>query len=1047
MTIKKILHIADIHVRNFKRHKEYLEVFKRLFKQIKLIKDDNTIIFLGGDIVHSKTEMTPELISLVTYFLKGCADLCPTILILGNHDTNLKNENRLDALTPIVKAINHENLHYWKESGVYELGNIHFSVFSVLGSTEQWISAKDIQYKGIKIALHHGAVFGSKTDLDHVINNEYVKSELFSGFDYVLLGDIHKRQFLNDGETIHYPGSLIQQDHGETLKKGFTLWNLDTNTSEFIEVENDIGYVTLQCKADKLLTDPAYVKDWPKKLRLRIKHEQCTKEYIHNLIAKIKTKHHIEEISTPKLNSLETLINKSLALDDVRDVEYQNSLITEYINTKSLGHVDADYIRHLNRMINSELNSGIKLIRNIKWKPKTLEFSNMFSYGSNNSINFENIHGIQGVFAANASGKSSLLDIFTYCIYDKCSRAWKAKDILNNKKNKFRCKLELELAGEHYIIERQGFQNKTGSVRVEVDFYKLDIDGNKLLLNGQDRDQTNKLIRDYLGTYDDFLLTTLSTQNDNKNFIFKSQRERKELLYSFLDLSIFEELHNLAKKYIKSKSNSLLYAETDLYSNEYATLDKDELELLNKQSGLEQLLEESKKELNSYQIQLDDFNKQLIPIASECTIFTNTDEQELIKLKSKTAELDSNIQSYNQCISTLNDKISEIQIKLKQPEFENLDTNLQSRIELSDKISEIKTDIINLTTQIEHINLKLQKLNSHEYDPNCEFCVKNEFVQDAKNSEQILPELEMNLNLLENDYKIIYAEYDSTNIYAENKIIVDEFNKKLNQLLQEKNTKNNLLLQYIQEKNNIEASLASLLKIKEQYNQHKDSIEKNNQIKLKTDTVLKAQSAVAKIFSTTQAELTEIKAKLLVIDIKKQKKIQLETTIDTLTHEVSAYNAYIDMTHTDGLPYMILQKILPVIENEVNLILNDVVDFYAKFESDEKCNINCYLLYSNENCWPVEMASGMERFIISLAIRCALVEITNLPRPIFMAIDEGFGTLDSERINSLTPLFDYMRSKFDFIIAVSHVDTMRDMVDGLIDVHKNKNGFSEVVVP
>ena len=91
------------------------------------------------------------------------------------------------------------------------------------------------------------------------------------------------------------------------------------------------------------------------------------------------------------------------------------------------------------------------------------------------------------------------------------------------------------------------------------------------------------------------------------------------------------------------------------------------------------------------------------------------------------------------------------------------------------------------------------------------------------------------------------------------------------------------------------------------------------------------------------------------------------------------------------------------------------------------------------------MASGMERFIVSLAIRIALVEITSLPRPNFMAIDEGFGALDSEKISAMTSLFDYMRTKFNFIIAVSHVDTMRDMVDGLIDVHKNSHGFSEVI--
>ena len=90
---------------------------------------------------------------------------------------------------------------------------------------------------------------------------------------------------------------------------------------------------------------------------------------------------------------------------------------------------------------------------------------------------------------------------------------------------------------------------------------KLTANGVTDLLNGDDRNHTNKIIRDYLGTYDDFLLTTLSTQNDNKNFIFKKQGERKELVYSFLDLSVFESLQSIAKVNIKKKSDDL-YAYT-----------------------------------------------------------------------------------------------------------------------------------------------------------------------------------------------------------------------------------------------------------------------------------------------------------------------------------------------------------------------------------------------------------------------------------------------------------------------------------------------------
>ena len=73
--IDKIYHIADVHVRNVKRHKEYQLVFKRLYSYIKKTRTDNSVIYVAGDIVHAKTDMSPELVSLVSEFFRKLADL------------------------------------------------------------------------------------------------------------------------------------------------------------------------------------------------------------------------------------------------------------------------------------------------------------------------------------------------------------------------------------------------------------------------------------------------------------------------------------------------------------------------------------------------------------------------------------------------------------------------------------------------------------------------------------------------------------------------------------------------------------------------------------------------------------------------------------------------------------------------------------------------------------------------------------------------------------------------------------------------------------
>ena len=137
--------------------------------------------------------------------------------------------------------------------------------------------------------------------------------------------------------------------------------------------------------------------------------------------------------------------------------------------------------------------------------------------------------------------------------------------------------------------------------------------------------------------------------------------------------------------------------------------------------------------------------------------------------------------------------------------------------------------------------------------------------------------------------------------------------------------------------------------------------------------------------------------------------------------------------------------IIPSISNgtcEINNILNQIVDFTIVLHTDGK-NINGYIVYDDDNYWPLELTSGMEKFISSLAIRTSLINVSNLPRPNFLAIDEGFGVLDSDNLNSMFMLFDYLKSQFGFLMCISHIDAMRDIVDKLIEI-KKVNGYSEI---
>jgi predicted MPP superfamily phosphohydrolase len=190
--LRAVAHLADIHVRLLRRHDEYEAAFERLYRDIRAKNLEDFVIVLAGDIVHAKTDLSPELLDITSKFLSNLADIAPTLMIAGNHDCNLANQHRLDSLTPIVNALQHPNLYYIKDSALVDVADVTFAVCSIFDEPVQWPSPTEIDNNRTKIALYHGPVHGAVTDANFVITNHNVQIEMFDGFDAVLLGDIHK---------------------------------------------------------------------------------------------------------------------------------------------------------------------------------------------------------------------------------------------------------------------------------------------------------------------------------------------------------------------------------------------------------------------------------------------------------------------------------------------------------------------------------------------------------------------------------------------------------------------------------------------------------------------------------------------------------------------------------------------------------------------------------------------------------------------------------------------------------------------------------------
>jgi len=1035
--IKKIYHVSDIHIRNFKRHDEYKRVFESLAEYIRSTKTEESIICVTGDIVHSKTDITPELVQETQNFLKLMSSLLPTIVIPGNHDANLNNNHRMDSLTPIINAMGDKNITYIKDTGVFKMANIDFIHWSVFDDAKKYIKASKVK-SDFKICMYHGPVNNSLTETNFSLSGNSINIADFDGYDLVLLGDIHKTQFLNEAKTIAYPGSLIQQNHGEALDRGIMVWDLKSKSAEYVQIENDTAFYTLYIENGIHIDLPEYL---PKNLYLRLRSKNTPPTIIKEIAAEIRKDRNIIELSHQTMNDFSAVSShQSTNAINVRDVSYQNMLLSQYLKNKfSLTDQEIVKICELNKSINDKIPK-CEVTRNIQWNPKRLEFSNMFSYGKGNVIDFSGMDGVYGIFAQNASGKSSSIEALVYCLFDKCSKTSKAGLVMNNKSREFHCKLDFELDGKIYTIERKAsYRPKSENVKQDVNFYYTEIDGPKISLNGEDRYGTNAKIREIIGSYEDFVLTSMSMQNNNTGFIDMSQTERKDLLSQFLDIKVFEDLYSSANEDIREFSVLIKeYKKTDhftklkefedyikSYSNEYRQLEKDKKDI---EKSIEK---ESAKyiKLNSKIVQIDSKILDIDGMESKKEFL----EKSKSDIKSNIETLEKNVKDLKIELIPFENEAQKIDKKILNDSKIELQSLINTEKDLSIQVEKLKAD---LTNKLE----KMKNLENLKYDESCKFCMDNIFVKDAISTRDSIEHDKENAKGVVNNLKSIRENIEILRKFITSQETLQQtLDKKINDKLKIESNINKLTLE-LHQKDILIKDIEDSVK---QYKKKEASIKLNQEI---TEQLKEIQTIIDSLktkLKDISDDLMNCNTNIQITQMEIENAKQNIENLKIIEEKFKYYEYYLSAVGRDGLPYDIISSVIPRIQEDINNVLSQVVDFKIIIESDGK-NINAFLEYDEDKKWPIELSSGMEKFVSTLAIRSSLINITSLPRPNFLAIDEGFGALDQSNMGNISILLDYLKTQFKFIVMISHIDTIRDVVDAHIEITKGKDGFSKV---
>ena len=297
--------------------------------------------------------------------------------------------------------------------------------------------------------------------------------------------------------------------------------------------------------------------------------ENFTQERIKRVRSYFKDKYNSKNV-TVLTRIVDKKSGEELDIDldkNVMDPAYQRNLMSQFVMANDMG-VDIELLKRLDDKVNAKIADEVEI--DTKYKRvyiKTIKFSNFLSFGDNNILDFEKLGGITVIDSnpPNFGGKSVLaVDLILFLFFNTTTKTTKASEIFNRftKSNEVFVQGEIEIDGSDYIILRKIKRKKTKkgdwSVSTSLEFLERKKDGSLQNFTGEQRRETEKFIKETIGTMNDFLLTVLSTAGNLETLIDSKPTERGDVLSRFIGLEVLKDKEITCKKMYSEWSKKLI---------------------------------------------------------------------------------------------------------------------------------------------------------------------------------------------------------------------------------------------------------------------------------------------------------------------------------------------------------------------------------------------------------------------------------------------------------------------------------------------------------
>jgi len=703
---------------------------------------------------------------------------------------------------------------------------------------------------------------------------------------------------------------------------------------------------------------------------------------------------------------------------NIMDTNYQVELLKQFLTSKNYDkHLD-DILNHNkmveNKMQETETDSAVFK----KWYIKNIEFSNFLSYGENQVVDFEKSNGLTVIESnpPNFGGKTVLsVDLLLFLFFNETTKTTKAEEIFNRftDKDKVTVKGEIIIDGEEYIIvrniERKLSKKGEWNVKTELDFFKKMVDGTLQNFTGEQRRETEKFIKDSIGTKEDFLMTILTTATNLEELIDSKPTARGQVLSRFMGLDFLRRKEDAAKSIYSDFSKSML---SNIYNTEQLKTDNE---------NNETKITELRDNLKTYKDDLKTIEENIVKgkdYRDDMLRKKHTDiDVEISRLNP--SQVRQEIENHEYQVEQTKTKLNELNVVepkeyYKEDEHdkvkEEYNTAFKEKVQLDTKISEIE---------------KLK--SSVKGGIKCEHCGID--LMSASITQQKISELDGYISQKEEKEGLMTVLTSKERGFVDIKKQFDEYEK--NKLIKEKHEATI---------ENYQLKIGGLQTKLTEYDKMLDKIKANEHI----DTMLiKANMRLEDLDRQKTQKQNQINNDEYSIKTLEEKiKTNLNNIIKIAEEQEKEkiYKIFLEAYGKNGISKIIMKTMIPLINSELQRLMEESAYFKLQIQINDKNEVEFNMIDNGTGIEKLMASgSGYERTIASLALRSVLSKICSLPKPNLIVFDEIFGKISNDNLEMVHSFFVAIKDFFPTILLISHNPIVNNWGDNTIKIVKEDN--------